>query len=393
MKITVHRGTHQVGGIAAEISTETARIIIDMGDELSLDADFVSAPLNIDGVTNTNGCCDAVLFTHYHSDHTGQMNRVCADIPIYAGALAKDVMFSIAQHRSHVDSRQCNRIKSINTFVGGDILYFRNIKVTVYSIDHSACDSYLFLIEVDNRKVLYTGDFRMHGFRGKALQKILKKIGKIDVLITEGTTVSRNDIVPLTEYELQQKIKKYLSEYKYVFVLCASTNLERICAFSKAVPKGKYFICDNYQKELLNLVEKHWGKYSELYRDIKVTTYGDNILSKISEKGFLMMVRDNRTFRKIIENFDADRSIMIYSMWDGYRLIPESTIPDFLNLSGSWETLHTSGHASRDDLKFIVDTVKPDVIIPIHTDKPEIFMQLCPDNKVVIAEDGKEIVL
>ena len=47
MQIIIHRGTHQIGGIAAEISTDTTRILIDMGDELSLDPDFVSAPLNI----------------------------------------------------------------------------------------------------------------------------------------------------------------------------------------------------------------------------------------------------------------------------------------------------------------------------------------------------------
>ena len=44
MKIKIHRGTHQIGGIAAEISTDNTRIIIDMGDELSLAPDFRSDP-------------------------------------------------------------------------------------------------------------------------------------------------------------------------------------------------------------------------------------------------------------------------------------------------------------------------------------------------------------
>ena len=61
MKLCIHRGTHQIGGIATEISTATTRILIDMGDELSLDSNFVSAPLNISGVTDANGHCDAVF--------------------------------------------------------------------------------------------------------------------------------------------------------------------------------------------------------------------------------------------------------------------------------------------------------------------------------------------
>lgn len=82
MKLCIHQGTHQIGGIAAEISTASTRILIDMGDELSLDPNFVSAPLNIPGVTDGNGHCDAVLFTHYHGDHTGQMLCIRPEIPI-----------------------------------------------------------------------------------------------------------------------------------------------------------------------------------------------------------------------------------------------------------------------------------------------------------------------
>ena len=204
MKIIIHRGTHQIGDIATEICTENTRILIDMGDELSLDPDFVSSPLTTPGATDTNGKCDAVLFTHYHGDHTGQMTRIRNDIPLYAGPLAKDVMLMSAEHSYHKDPVLCDRIKTLHSFNGGEELEIGDIRITPWSIDHSACDSYLFLIEADGKRILYTGDFRMHGFRGKALPKILHKIGKVDVLITEGTTLSRPDEKPMSERELQQ---------------------------------------------------------------------------------------------------------------------------------------------------------------------------------------------
>lgn len=72
-----------------------------------------------------------------------------------------------------------------------------DIQITPFSIDHSAADSYLFLIEADGKRILYTGDFRPHGTRGKTMDKILDRwIKKADAIITEGTTVSRTDGKP-----------------------------------------------------------------------------------------------------------------------------------------------------------------------------------------------------
>ena len=388
MKVIIHRGTHQIGGIATEIKTDKSRIIIDMGEELSLDPDFVPKDISIPGVTDTNGNCDAVLFTHYHGDHVGQLKNIRDGIPIYMGGLAKDVLLATSRKES---KETIQKIEKSSCFEPGKSIKFGDITVTPFGIDHSACDSYMFLIEADGKRILYTGDFRLHGFRGKGIPKILDKyIQKVDVLITEGTTISREGFKPITERELQQKVKQYLEEYKYVFVYCASTNLERICALAKAVPRGKYFLCDKYQNDLLDLLDKNWRHYSELYRNIKRTVYGDNIIEKCKQRGFLMIVRDNANFRNIIKNFEKEKSIMLYSMWDGYRTNPGSTIPEFLKLAGKWETLHTSGHTSVEGIKMLIEKTKPSTIIPMHTDVPNQMSKLFQNENIVVLNDGQE---
>lgn len=372
MKIIIHRGSHQIGGIAVEIKTDSTRIIIDMGDELTMDNSYMPKPLNISGVTDKNGKCDAVLFTHYHGDHTGQLPNIRKDIPIFMGSLTKDILLA-ATHNAEQET--INRIKSAKTFEAGEKFSIGDINITPYVIDHSACDSYMFLIEADSKRILHTGDFRTHGFRGKAVPKILRSlVKKVDILITEGTNISRANKEIITEMHLQNKVKEYMKEYKYVFAYTSSTNLERICGFAKAVPQGKYFICDEYQYKLLDIIEDHLGKFSDLYRNIKKIIYGNNLITKFQDRGFLMMVRDNSMFRKIIPLFDKDKSIILYSMWDGYRTHPESTIPEFLALTGKWEYLHTSGHAYIEDIKEMVKIINPSYIIPIHTDIPEMSL-------------------
>ena len=372
MKLCIHRGTHQIGGIAAEIATETTRILIDMGDELSLDPGFVSAPLHIPGVTDANRRCDAVLFTHYHGDHTGQMLRIRPDIPLYAGALAKDIMRLSSAHSWKKDKVLCRRIETIRTFYAGMPFLIGDIQITPFGIDHSAVDSYLFLIEADGKCILYTGDFRLHGVRGKTMDKILdRRIGKVDAIITEGTTVSRTDGKTVTEWELQARVRNYLQQYKYVFVLCATTNLDRIFALARAVPRGKYCICDDYQKMLVETVSKHWSGISSFYEMPKLLSFKHHPPARFAELGGLMFVRANSKFGAIICQYNPAQSILLYSMWDGYRTKPGSTIPDFLALTDTWETLHTSGHASPEDLRHVIEKADPQLVIPMHTDAPQ----------------------
>ena len=394
MKLCIHRGTHQIGGIAAEISTASTRILIDMGDELSLDPNFVSAPLNILGVTDGNGHCDAVLFTHYHGDHTGQMLRIRPEIPIYAGALAKDIMRLSAERGGQKNEALCRRIETIQTFSPGKPFLIGDIQITPFCIDHSACDSYLFLIEADGKRLLYTGDFRLHGVRGKTMDKILdRRIGKVDAIITEGTTVSRTDGKTVTEWELQARVRNYLQQYKYVFVLCATTNLDRIFALARAVPRGKYCICDDYQKMLVETVSKHWSGISSFYEMPKLLSFKHHPPARFAELGGLMFVRANSKFGAIICQYDPAQSILLYSMWDGYRTKPGSTIPDFLALTDTWETLHTSGHASPEDLRHVIEKADPQLVIPMHTDAPQKMQALCPDRTVVLLKDEEELSL
>lgn len=394
MKLCIHRGTHQIGGIAAEISTASTRILIDMGDELSLDPNFVSAPLNIPGVTDGNGHCDAVLFTHYHGDHTGQMLRIRPEIPIYAGALAKDIMRLSSAHSWKKDEALCKRIETIRTFSAGVPFLIGDIQITPFCIDHSACDSYLFLIEADGKRLLYTGDFRLHGVRGNVMDKILdKRIGKVDVVVTEGTTVSRSEHEVVTEWDLQKRVKAYLRQYKYVFVLCATTNLDRIFALARAVPRGKYCICDDYQKMLVETVSKHWNGISSFYEMPKLLSFKYHPPARFAELGGLMFVRANSKFEAIIRQYDPAQSILLYSMWDGYRTKPGSTIPDFLSLTGTWAELHTSGHASPDDLRHVIEKADPEIVIPMHTDAPQKMQTLCQNRTVILLKDREELLL
>ena len=106
-----------------------------------------------------------------------------------------------------------------------------------------------------------------------------------------------------------------------------------------------------------------------------------------------MFVRANRQFERIIRQIDPAQSILLYSMWDGYRTKPDSNIPEFLSLTGTWAELHTSGHASPDDLHHVIEKAAPEIVIPMHTDAPQKMQTLCQNRKVILLKDREELLL
>ena len=214
------------------------------------------------------------------------------------------------------------------------------------------------------------------------MERLIAGAGKIDVFVTEGTTISRAVGNFTSEEELAKRIPGYLQRYKYVFVLCATTNVDRINAFANAVPEGKYCVSDKYQQSLVEVVSRHQGKKMP-----KLLYYGDNILPDIQKLGGLIFVRANPRFERIIKKFDRSRSILLYSMWDGYINKPGSRLPEFLSLTGTWEKLHTSGHASAEDICHVAEKLSPEVIIPMHTDAPQRMKQLFPAGNVAVLQD------
>ena len=390
MEIIIHRGTHQIGGCATEYKTTNTRIFIDFGAELDSDN---AQPFDIEGVTKGITNCDAVLFTHYHGDHMGLLDTINKDVPLYMGEASKGIAKILNDRLSkapNIKSYDADRIKNIKTFYPAKPIVIGDIKITPYTVDHSAYDAYMFKIEADGKTVLHTGDFRIHGFKGKGVKPTLEKyVGKVDALVCEGTTLNRTEVKTETENELKNRIKAVLENNKYVFVICSSTNIDRLAGICSVVPRGKYCICDKYQLSVIDYIREKASSRSSLYNFDKALYYSENLDDKMNDKGFCMFIRSgNPEHKRIMEMYKNKSPVVIYSMWKGY--LEQDNIKEFLEGYQRID-MHTSGHADSDAIKMVVDTVQPDIVIPMHTEVPEAFLNLVEGVKVVLSEDGKII--
>ena len=104
-----------------------------------------------------------------------------------------------------------------------------------------------------------------------------------------------------------------------------------------------------------------------------------------------MPVRVNDQFWEIVSQYPD--AFLIYSMWDGYLdgrfpKLSEFTAP--FERSGRIRHLHSSGHASAEDIQTVCNLVKPKTgIIPIHTENGKGFEKLELASPLLYLEDGE----
>lgn len=425
MKVRIHRGANQIGGCITEIqSASGTRILIDLGHNLPGESqDDIDRFDDRENLSDLLSGIFGIIYTHNHGDHLGFFDQVPSAIPQYIGEMSREVIVNIlndslnkamrAKRESLIDDieRKLMSMKSFRTYVPKEAFCIGDISVTPYFVSHSAADSYMLLIECDGKRILHTGDLREHGFLGKGLEKTLRSyISSVDVLIIEGTMLSRDDEHTMTESEIQDQMSQLMARYKNVFVLCSSTNFDRLAGLHKANAKfkGRPFVCDVYQNTQFKTLTEFSGKYSDLYvidNAIDMSLRKVNLHKKMLARGFTMVVRDNSTFRKWVSYLmlllNPEETILVYSQYAGY-LKEQPKLQEFVKLFGeNMAYVHTSGHATRKTLSKICSILNPSTaIIPIHRDAMSDFMTLDISDELrqkvtecSICRDGIEILI
>lgn len=258
MKITVHRGTDQIGGCVTEYESNGWKLFVDYGEQLP-GAPTSDKALEIEGLTYGNLRKSALLITHYHGDHIGKIADLPPEVPIFMGKISKEIAQELSEHLSPIDEESrslAERLDSVRTFVPGEQFSFGEFSIMPIVIDHSAFDAYAFRIEAKKLTMFHTGDFRTHGFRSGKLPKVIEKyVGEVDYVVCEATNVNRPVATIKTESELQKEFESKFRDSRYNVVYLSSTNIDRLFGLYHAAVKAHLpFYVDAYQKRIMDIV-------------------------------------------------------------------------------------------------------------------------------------------
>lgn len=412
MKITIHRGTNQIGGCVTEYEHKGWKLFVDYGGQLP--GSPKTQPLEVEGLTKGDLSKSALLITHYHGDHIGCIKELPKELAIYIGKVGKDIQLELSDHLSYVDEDQnmvIERLNAAQVFRPGHSFRIGPFKIMPVTVDHSAFDAYAFKIEADGVSVFHTGDFRTHGFRSGKFEKLLEKfVGRVDYVVCEGTNVARPELTSQSEKDLKKKFEKALNQKIGHIVYLSSTNIDRLFSFYHAALRARMpFFVDKYQKKIMDIVvesDSPWtksdlyqydGKYppKELFRSGDYFTVNDTFINTINKRGYVLIARANHRFNKLISELPGEKKIYL-SMWEGYVDKKKEAYNENLakSVGSEFEHLHTSGHCDMKSMREMFHLLQTKAIIPIHTDNPEKFAELFSDEwNVMRLIDGQSIQL
>lgn len=412
----------------------------------------------------------AILLTHAHMDHFGNIGLLNPKYPIIAspstlmllkGILdcstamlgsdvayysrkrrtkdgrilesdrSKDIgrdFFSTQRFSDNFSEFLTTSVKGKKSIEEGNILHLddfpSDFEITAHDVDHSIFGATGFILSGDT-SIAYTGDFRLHGKEGKKSEEFINKAKNTSVLIIEGTRAAKEDISESEDLVYENCRRAAEIAKGLIIVDFTARNFERLEIFKEIADlTGRSFIITAKDAYLLNALEKADG----VNRIKEICVYGElRGTQRNWEDVFLKEeININYVDPKDISK-EQDKYMICFSFFDMKNLLDvkpqggtyiyssseafeEESEFDFIRLN-NWlkyfgfktygfeiieeegkqkpkftKGFHASGHASRKDLLWAIETIDPDIIIPVHTDNPEWFKENL--DKVILLRDG-----
>lgn len=446
MKITLHGGVGEIGGNKVLLEDRGARVWLDMGLPFDFGEEYYVnflGPRNrfglrdyfafdlvprIRGLYSEESLADTdfphvkpefsgILLSHAHYDHSNMLSFVDPVIPVHLGEGTKTILEAWADTSPTASLGE----HAYKTFRSGNKLELDGIEAVPVHVDHSVPAAYGYVLHGPSATVVYTGDVRRHGPHAEMTDDFIEaaRESRPDVLISEGTRVDPGDKrIPYTEKDVKVRsiaeVRK--ARGKLAVVTFYPRDVDRMRTFYEAAREtGRDYVLSAKAAYLLRALEKDGHikvprvkKDDGLlvyFRELSRRTWEDGLKDDLGDRavgseyvrkhqGDVILQLDFTHFTELIDIQPKSGSIFIHSKSEPFE---EDDIEDevkerWLKHFGLEEhQLHASGHLSRKELESMVKEIGAKRVIPIHTERPELFREFA--GNVLIPEKGKTLTV
>ena len=331
-----------------------------------------------------------ILPTHAHLDHVGALPYIANAFkaPIMCTPFTSEVLKGILTEdkiklNSRIKSMSANSFSQVSS----------NVKVEFVHVTHSTPHTVMIALHTKYGIVLYANDFKFDLFPtlGKKPNfKRLEEIGKQKVLalICDSTYAADARKMP-SESVAKQMLREVMlgidSKNKHVVVTTFSSHIARlnsIIEFGQKMNRKIVFMGRSMAKYIRAAEQTGIAKFTNKADVVKYSGQIKRHLKKIAkDRGkYLMVVTGHQGEPKSVLAKLMNNELKFNFFPEDHIIFSCRTIPTPTNIENRkkleadlrsfnvrlFKDIHTSGHAAREDLRDLINIVKPQHIIPAH---------------------------
>jgi len=388
-------------------------IVIDAGlmfpEEELLGVDIVVPDISY--LTENRDKVRAILLTHGHEDHIGGLPWILSElnVPVYG------TEFTLAYVEGKLDEHHLLDDADLNEMIPGKRFTLGPFSIMPIRVTHSLVDCVALAIHTPVGVVLHTGDFKvdlsppdgkpfdLHAFAELGKQGVL-------ALLQDSTNVDRRGYTP-SERAVRPRLDEIFGQAKKkLFFSCFSSSIHRIrLAMELAHQHGRKVAIIGRSLDNSTEIAQDLG-YLDLPQGLIINP--GHIKDHPANKLCIMIsgtqgepmsalsraALNNHKFAHI----DAGDTVLMSSrVIPGneksiYRVIDHLERRDAKVIydDGASGLIHVSGHGSQEELRLMINLVRPKFFIPVHGDYRhlkrhiELAGSMGVVEKTILLEDG-----
>lgn len=352
-----------------------------------------------------------VLVTHGHEDHVGALPHLMeyVDAPIYATPLTAGLI--------EVKLRRLSERVDLRTIEAGDVLHIGSFKVEPFHVAHSIPDCVGFGITTPVGLIVHTGDYKFDHTPADGWPPDFAKLAEFSergvlVLLADSTNADRPGWTP-SEMVVGEAFDKLFREAEGRIIVATFASLvsriQQVADMAKKYNR-KLAITGRSMRENTKMARRLG--YLDIEEDIIIdisesTNYPDHqvvIMATGSQgepsavMGRLASGRHNQ-----LRVHEGDTIVFSAHPIPGNEEVVFRTINRLFQrgaivLYERVADVHVSGHASREEMKLLINIVRPKFLIPVHGElrhlkqHGELAKQLgIPEENIAVVENGTPI--
>jgi len=415
LKIIPLGGLGEIGLNMMVYEYDDVIFIVDSGlmfpEDYMLGVDYVIP--DMDYIRNNKAKVHAIVLTHAHEDHIGALPYLLKEVqvPVYATA------FTLGIVRNKLDEHDILATTDLYEISPRDTLRIGPFELEFIRVCHSVVDGVGLAVKTPVGTIIHTGDFKIDH---TALDEMKTDVGRfaqwgetgVLALLSDSTNVEKEGYT-ISARQIGESLSRLAENCSgRIIVALFASNITRIQkVVNIAVALGRKVVFNGRSIELSVRIAKELG-FLKVPTDMEIEV---GAIGELPDNEIVMIMTGSQgepmsalarmatgTHKQI--SIEPEDTILLSS-----KFIPgnEKAIANIINnlyrrgadvIYEKISAIHVSGHAFQEELKLMINLVKPRYFIPIHGEFRHLILHSrlaqqvgIPKKRVLVAQNGNVI--